>query len=79
MRYPGLDCEGTETLILRIMGIRPWVIAVESHGVYGAPTRVVKVLLEKLDYAVEEWGIAEPRVSEECEANDIRILVCKRN
>jgi hypothetical protein len=45
----------------------------------GAPTRVVKVLLEKLDYAVEEWGIAEPRVSEECEANDIRILVCKRN
>jgi hypothetical protein len=45
----------------------------------GAPTRVVKVLLEKLDYAVEEWGIAEPGVSEECEANDIRILVCKRN
>ena len=45
----------------------------------GAPTRVVKELLEKLDYAVEEWGIAEPRVSEECEANDIRILVGKRN
>ena len=33
MRYPGLDCEGTETLILRIMGIRPRVIAVETHGV----------------------------------------------
>jgi hypothetical protein len=33
MRYPGLDGEGTETLILRIMGIRPRVIAVETHGV----------------------------------------------
>ena len=74
-----LDCEGAESLILRNMAIRPRVIAVETHGVYGAPTRVVKELLEKLDYAVEEWGIAEPRVSEECEANDIRILVGKRN
>jgi hypothetical protein len=74
-----LDCEGAEILILRNMAIRPRVIAVETHGVYGAPTRMVKELLEKLDYAVEEWGIAEPRVSEECEANDIRILVGRRN
>jgi hypothetical protein len=74
-----LDCEGAEILILRNMAIRPRVIAVETHGVYGAPTRMVKELLEKLDYAVEEWGLAEPRVSEECEANDIRILVGKRD
>jgi hypothetical protein len=74
-----LDCEGAEVVILRNMTIRPRVIAVETHGVYGAPTRMVKDLLEKLDYAVEEWGIAEPRVAEECEANDIRILLGKRN
>jgi hypothetical protein len=74
-----LDCEGAELLILRNMAIRPRVIAVETHGVYGAPTRTVKELLEKLEYAVEEWGLAEPRVSEECEANDIRILVGKRD
>jgi hypothetical protein len=74
-----LDCEGAELLILRNMAIRPRVIAVETHGVYGAPTRMVKELLEKLEYAVEEWGLAEPRVSEECEANDIRILVGKRD
>jgi hypothetical protein len=74
-----LDCEGAEIAILRNMTIRPRVIAVETHGVYGAPTRMVTDLLEKLNYAVEEWGIAEPRVSEECEANDIRILVGKRN
>ena len=74
-----LDCEDAESLILRNMTIRPRIIAVETHGVHGAPTRVVKELLEKLDYAVEQWGIAEPRVSEECEANDIRILVGKRN
>lgn len=74
-----LDCEGAETLILRNMTIRPRVIAVETHGVYGAPTIMVKGLLEELGYTVEEWGIAEPRVSEECEANDIRILVGKHN
>jgi hypothetical protein len=74
-----LDCEGAEIVILRNMTIRPRVIGVETHGVYGAPTTMVKELLEKLDYAVEEWGIAEPRVSEECEANDIRILVGQRD
>ena len=73
-----LDCEGAEIAILRNVAIRPRVIAVETHGVYGAPTRTVKELLEKMDYAVEEWGVAEPRVSEECEANDIRVLVGKR-
>ena len=70
-----LDCEGAELLILRNMAIWPRVIAVETHGVYGAPTRMVKELLESLDYIVEDLGLAEPRVSEECEANDIRILV----
>ena len=74
-----LDCEGAEIPILRNMTIRPRVIAVETHGVYGAPTRTVKELLEKMNYAVEEWGLAEPRVSEDCEANDIRILVGKRD
>jgi hypothetical protein len=44
---------------------RPRVIAVETHGVYSTSTRTVKELLEELGYAVEEWGIAEPRVSEE--------------
>jgi hypothetical protein len=35
----------------------------------------VKELLESLDYIVEDLGLAEPRLSEVCEANDIRILV----
>jgi hypothetical protein len=74
-----LDCEGAERLILPNMVIRPRVIAVETHGVYGAPTRMVKEILEKLDYVVEEWGLAEPWLSEECESNDIRILVGKRD
>jgi hypothetical protein len=74
-----LDCEGAELLILRNMVIRPRVIAVETHGVYGAPSRMVKELLEKLDYTVEDWGLAEPRLSEVCESNDIRVLVGKRN
>jgi hypothetical protein len=74
-----LDCEGAERVILANMVIRPRVIAVETHGVYGAPSRMVKEILERLDYVVEEWGLAEPWLSEECESNDIRILVGKRN
>jgi hypothetical protein len=74
-----LDCEGAEIVILRNMTIRPRVIVVETHGFYGAPTVVVKELLEELDYTVEEWGVAEPRLSEICETNDIRVLLGKRN
>jgi hypothetical protein len=73
-----LDCEGSEIGILRNMTIRPRTIAVETHGVYGAPTTVVKELLENMGYGVHECGIAEPRVWEECEENDIRVLVGER-
>ena len=72
-----LDCEGSEIGILRNMTIRPRAIAVETHGLYGAPTTMVKELLENLGYAVHECGIAEPRVLEECEENDIR-APCRR-
>jgi hypothetical protein len=74
-----LDCEGAETVILRNITIRPRVIVVETHGLYGAPTGMVKELLEELGYAVEELGIAEPRLSEVCETNDIRVLLGKLN
>jgi hypothetical protein len=74
-----LDCEGAEIVILQNMTIRPRVIAVETHGFRGAPTGVVKALLEELGYAVQDLGIAEPRFSEICETNDIRILLGKRN
>ena len=72
-----LDCEGAERLILPNIAIRPRVIAVETHGVHGAPTRMVKEILEGLGYVVEDCGFAEPGLSEECESNDIRILVGK--
>ena len=74
-----LDCEGSEIGILSDMTIRPRAIAVETHGVYGAPTTMVGELLENLGYAVHEYGIAEPRVLQECEENDIRVLVGERN
>ena len=74
-----LDCEGAEIIILRNMTIRPRVIAVETHGFRGAPTVVVKELLAGLGYTVQDLGIAEPRLPEICETNDIRILLGKRN
>ena len=70
-----LDCEGAEILILRNLKFRPRAIAVESHGIYGAPSKLVRELLEQLDYAVVDCGVAEPRDPQGCDANDIRVLL----
>ena len=42
-----LDCEGAEIVILRNLKFRPRAIAVESHGIYGAPSKMVRELLEQ--------------------------------
>lgn len=70
-----LDCEGAEILILRNLKFRPRAIAVELHGIYGAPSKMVRELLEQLDYTVVDYGVAEPRDPQGCEANDIRVLL----
>jgi hypothetical protein len=69
-----LDCEGAEVQILRSMTIRPRVILVETHGGFGAPTPLVRQLLEELGYQVEDLGLAEVGQAEACERNDIRVL-----
>jgi Methyltransferase small domain len=74
-----LDCEGAEINILRNMKIRPRAIVVESHGIYGAPSKLIAEILENLNYAVENIGIAEPRDIPGCEAGDIRVILGKRN
>jgi hypothetical protein len=74
-----LDCEGSELGILRNMAHRPRVITVETHGVNGSPTSKVKELLEGLDYRVRDCGVAETRLSEFCERNDMRVLAAERN
>ncbi|HLA63207.1 MAG TPA: FkbM family methyltransferase [Rhodothermales bacterium] len=68
-----LDCEGAEVDILQNMTIRPRVVLVETHGVYDAPTPLVRSLLEGLGYRVEDYGLAEPHL-EVCEVSDIRVL-----
>jgi hypothetical protein len=70
-----LDCEGAERIILRDMQIRPRAIAVETHGVYGATTPSVRSQLEMRGYVVVDTGWAEPRLADECEKNDIRVLI----
>ena len=70
-----LDCEGAEVDILREIVIRPRVILVETHGLYGAPTERVTSLLEELGYLVRDQGVAEPRAQAFCEEHDIRVLV----
>jgi hypothetical protein len=70
-----LDCEGAEVDILREMIIRPRVVLVETHGVYGAPTNLIASLLEKRGYRVSDRGVAESHKAEFCTKNDIRVLL----
>jgi hypothetical protein len=74
-----LDCEGAEVGILRNMQFRPRIIVVETHGIFEAPTPLVRQILEELGYAVEDLGLAEERYQEYCAENDIRVLVGRRS
>ena len=69
-----LDCEGAEVFILDKMTIRPYRILVETHGIYGAPTKLITEKLMKKGYSVVNLGIAEPQYQTFCEKNDIFIL-----
>lgn len=73
-----LDCEGAEIVILSGMTVRPRLVAVETHGLYGAPTGRVRSILEASGYRVEDLGPAEPRLGDLCLAGDIRVLVGTR-
>lgn len=70
-----LDCEGAEIDILRGMGIRPRVILVESHGIYGAPTAAVVDVLEQIGYETTDLGTAEPDLAEVCDEADIHVVL----
>lgn len=70
-----LDCEGAEMRILREMTIRPRVLLVETHSVYGSPTSEVAAAMAACGYAVSDRGWAEPSQLDTCIRNDIRVLV----
>jgi hypothetical protein len=70
-----LDCEGAEVDILRELAIRPSVILVKTHGLYGASTELVSSLLQEFGYRVIERGVAEPRSRAYCEERDIRVVI----
>jgi hypothetical protein len=69
-----LDCEGAELDILRDMTVRPRVVLVETHGLYGATTPALTGLLEERGYRVRRRGVAEPRLRRLCEEHDIQVL-----
>jgi hypothetical protein len=70
-----LDCEGAEILISRNLKFRPRAIGVGSRGIFGAPSKLVREPLEQLGYVVVDYGVAEPRDPQGCDANDIRVLL----
>ncbi len=74
-----MDCEGAEMEILTNMTIRPREILVETHGLYGARTSEVELLLKQKGYTVTDLGLAEERFASDCEKFDIRVLRGERN
>ena len=70
-----LDCEGAEVAILEGLAVRPRVLLVETHGVYGAPTDRVLALVERLGYDATDAGLAEPRVAELHREADVHVVV----
>lgn len=73
-----LDCEGAERIILEQMSIRPAVIAVETHGVFGASTADINRTLERLGYDVTDLGVAEPRMADHHRNLDVHVLLAVR-
>lgn len=69
-----LDCEGSEKQILELMTIRPRVVIVESHGMFGSPSADCSEQLSDLGYTVKDFGLAEPIHAAFCEQHDIRIV-----
>jgi hypothetical protein len=70
-----LDCEGAEVDILRQLTIQPRAVVIETHGLFGAPTEVVRRLLEERGFVVSDRGLAEPHWGDFCSKNDMRVLV----
>jgi len=69
-----MDCEGAELEIITDMTIKPREILVETHGLYGARTSEVELLLKAKGYTVTDLGLAEDRFASDCEKFDIRVL-----
>jgi hypothetical protein len=70
-----LDCEGAEVDILRQLTIQPRAIVIETHGLFGAPTELVRRLLEERGFVVSDRGWAEPDWGDYCSKNDMRVVV----
>jgi hypothetical protein len=69
-----LDCEGAEKEILEEMEIRPRVLIVETHGMYGASESEVRERIERLGYNLMDSRVAEDRSRVFCEENGIYVL-----
>lgn len=69
-----LDCEGAEKEILEEMEIRPRVLAVETHGMFDAPSEEIKKRIGGRGYSITDLRVAEERKREFCEENDIYVV-----
>jgi hypothetical protein len=68
-----IDVEGNEIPILQSLEIKPRIILVESHGMFGSPTEEVKKTLESIGYEIADIREAEQNKSEQ----DLKVIVGK--
>jgi hypothetical protein len=73
-----LDCEGAESDILAEMQIRPRVILVETHGLFGSSTDTIRRTLTEQGYTITDESIAEANDVTFCEEKDIKVLCALR-
>lgn len=69
-----LDCEGAEVEILELLSIDPKKILVETHGCYGAPTKMIRSILQSRSYVVISTELADLGLRQACIDNDIRVI-----
>ncbi|WP_186313384.1 FkbM family methyltransferase [Halorubrum salsamenti] len=74
-----LDCEGAELEILKNISIRPKVLLVESHGVYGASSEEVEKILKELSYTIQSKEIAEKRFEDLHREQDVYVITATHN
>jgi hypothetical protein len=72
-----LDCEGAEAQILKSIQVRPRIVIVETHGLYGSCTEDVLRILENSSYEILSVQVAESRVEDFCKLNDIHVIVAR--
>jgi hypothetical protein len=72
-----IDAEGAELDILSELEIRPGVITVETHGIFGCPPKQVREAITDLGYTVVDESVADSGEEEVCQEDGVKVLTAE--